>query len=118
MPDTAEQILIRAAQLVEQGWCRFSAAQDDLGTPLRDPLSPNAVKWCAIGALCRAAGGGFTEPNGLELEAERRLGNYLMDRFGTAHLSHWNDGIAHDAIEVAAALRAAAAEHTKEVKSC
>jgi len=47
------KLLRRAAELVEQGWCKRAAARDEAGRSV-SPLSLSAVRWCLTGAVERA----------------------------------------------------------------
>lgn len=53
---TALDVLRKARALIEDEghWCRGTSAQDKAGR-LVDVLSPSAARWCALGALDRAA---------------------------------------------------------------
>lgn len=53
--DTLE-ILAKAREYIARGWCRFALARDTNGVPLWDPNSPDAVTWCATGAVMAAMG--------------------------------------------------------------
>lgn len=52
-----EHLLRRARRLIElrEHWVQRDIAQDITGEGLSTPHSPTAAKFCAIGALCRAA---------------------------------------------------------------
>jgi hypothetical protein len=52
-----EHLLRRARRLIEsrEHWVQRDIAQDITGESLSAPHSPTAAKFCAIGALCRAA---------------------------------------------------------------
>lgn len=45
-----EQLLDRARQLIEQGWCRNALAEDALGRRVQ-PWSASACRWSPVGAL-------------------------------------------------------------------
>lgn len=51
---SAEEVLRRAARLVERGWVQDEFARDERGNVV-NPESPAACEWCAMGALMRAA---------------------------------------------------------------
>lgn len=58
-----EQLLARAAELVDRGWCRNALAEDQAGRPV-EPWSETACRWSALGALLLAwyeAGGGRSD---------------------------------------------------------
>lgn len=48
------QVLVRARELVERGWCRRPLATDTEGAPCH-PNATGAVAWSTHGALMRAA---------------------------------------------------------------
>jgi hypothetical protein len=48
-----EQLLVRAGELVERGWCRNGLAQDRFGRQV-EPWSHAASAWSPLGALLRA----------------------------------------------------------------
>jgi hypothetical protein len=48
-----EQLLVRAGELVERGWCRNGLAQDRFGRQV-EPWSRTASTWSPLGALLRA----------------------------------------------------------------
>jgi hypothetical protein len=48
-----QKLLLRAAELVEQGWTRGTAARDADGQKVRSTAS-QATAWCVVGAVDRA----------------------------------------------------------------
>jgi hypothetical protein len=48
-----EQLLVRARELVEQGWCQKALARDRHGRQV-EPWSGAACSWSPLGALLRA----------------------------------------------------------------
>ena len=52
-PAMHQKILLRAAELVEQGWTRRTAARAADGQKVRS-TSPAATSWCVVGAVDRA----------------------------------------------------------------
>jgi hypothetical protein len=48
-PAMHQKLLLRAAELVEQGWTRGTAARDAAGQKVRS-ISPQATAWCVVGA--------------------------------------------------------------------
>jgi hypothetical protein len=48
-----QKILLRAAELIEQGWTRGTAARAADGQKVRS-TSPTAISWCVVGAVDRA----------------------------------------------------------------
>ena len=53
---TPREVLLKAAALVERGWCQGEMARDRVGNKVA-PISEAAVCWCALGAAKRAADG-------------------------------------------------------------
>jgi hypothetical protein len=53
-PETLAAVLYEAARLVKKGWCRGVEAQDENGDECC-PISRDAVRWSADGAVLRAA---------------------------------------------------------------
>lgn len=86
----------RAAQLVEQGWCQERLAADVEGFKT-SPWSARACRWCADGALMRAAGG-FNEHYWSAYRAITR-------RMPKGDLVLFNDRKCRTQAEVVAALR-------------
>jgi hypothetical protein len=52
-PGMHQKVLLRAAELVELGWTRGTAARDADGQKVRS-TSPQATAWCVVGAVDRA----------------------------------------------------------------
>src|SRR5260370_130791 len=52
-PAMHQKILLRAAELVAQGWTRGTAARDADGQKVRS-TAPPATVWCVVGAVDRA----------------------------------------------------------------
>jgi hypothetical protein len=97
------KVLNDAADLIEQrGWAKRAGARDSTGT-LVAPLDPYACRWCATGAIERAAGG-FSLMAPALVALRRHLG---LRGFGG--VPGWNDR-QPNARPVIAALRAAAKE--------
>lgn len=89
-------VLLKAAEIVEQGWCQGELARNADGYVV-PPRSHTAASWCAMGAIYRVA-------EDLSASAKR----FLRAAVGSPHLAQWNDGCRTQA-EVAAKLREAAA---------
>jgi hypothetical protein len=78
------ELLVRAAELIERGWCQQALAEDEQGRQV-EPWSETACRWSPLGALTRV----WHERRGAEL-----------DRFETAyaalalatggHVEEWN----------------------------
>jgi hypothetical protein len=66
-----EQLLVRAGELVERGWCRNGLAQDRFGRQV-EPWSRTASTWSPLGAL---------------LQAWYECGWNRVDAFGAAYLA-------------------------------
>ena len=103
-PAMHEKLLVRAAELVELGWTRGTAARDTKGQKVRS-TSPQATAWCVVGAVDRAL---YELLNldvydllGLEVDAydtapcslaiQRALRRPLQRVLGHRGLAHWND---------------------------
>jgi hypothetical protein len=52
-PAMHQKALLRAAELLEMGWTRGTAARDANGQKVRS-TSPQATVWCVVGAVDRA----------------------------------------------------------------
>lgn len=87
---TAKQILIDAADLLERvGWCQGVLAIGTDNMPA-DPESPNACKFCMIGAIERVSENGEGA-----FEAQALVGEYIaetVDTPGGSSVSAYNDG--------------------------
>ncbi len=95
--NTWRNVLLRAASIVDRGWCQGSAHLNRNGHVCG---RREAVQSCAIGALGRAA----HDNTFLTLEAGRGLRDYL----DVDSLSEWNDEPWRTASEVAEMMRQAA----------
>lgn len=51
--DETTELLIRAREFIERGWCRGALARDTTGIAV-NPISNRAVAWCPNGALVAA----------------------------------------------------------------
>jgi hypothetical protein len=123
-PAIHQKILVRAAELVEQGWTRGTAARDACGQKVRS-TSPQATAWCVVGAVDRAV---YELLNldayallGLEIEAYdkapcppgvlRALRRPVQQVLGlSGGLAHWNDNVCEGQAAAERLLRAAAAQ--------
>lgn len=123
-PAIHQKILIRAAELVEQGWTRGTAARDADSQKVRS-TSPQAAAWCVVGALDRAL---YELLNvdayallGLEIEAYdkapcppgvlRALRRPVQRALGpNGGLAHWNDHVCESPAAAERLLRDAAAQ--------
>jgi hypothetical protein len=85
-----------ALELIKQGWTQGHTAIDILGDWV-NPMSPDAVKWCSVGAIERAYTVGTA---GLAREKLEKV-------IGTAHLAKWNDAPERTHAEVIAAFEKA-----------
>lgn len=95
MTITAKDLLLEAANLVDRGWTQHAYARGKDRYPI-DPQSPDAVCWCALGAM-RSAG----PPEGDTF----RLAVELLRRHVGVTVNIWNDGPDQTATAVAAKLR-------------
>jgi hypothetical protein len=80
-------LLIRARSFLERGWCREAAAVDMDGCEV-DPTDPNAISWCAYGALMAAG----IPDDGTDDSAFVRLDKEMCDEgLGADSVGHFND---------------------------
>jgi len=121
-PAMHQKILLRAAELVAQGWTRGTAARDVGGRKLRS-TAPTATAWCVVGAVDRAlyellnievydllgldVAGYDTAPcpAGILRELRRPLRRVL----GAANVAAWNDRVCPGPAAAEQFLRDAAA---------
>ena len=90
MSDTVRDVLTRAGDLVEAGWCQGSYSR----------IVDGQLRCCAIEAICRAV------VHTVEATEAREL---VCRVVGSASLSGWNDAPERTQVEVVAAFRKAAA---------
>lgn len=91
----ASDVLRGAAELlVTKGWCRGAAARDALGNHVMVD-SPEARRFCALGAICRAEG---PRDSSADMTLSIVLGGYITD---------WNDRLDRKQGDVVAAMDAA-----------
>lgn len=123
MTRTERAIIAReAANLIDHGFCRYQVAEDDAGDAV-NAEDPNAVCWCVVGAIDRAAfDQGYPElKDAFYWRAPgvvAGLFEYLREvealnvvpreefRFRHSCVVTWNNEWAKDGAEVAAMLRA------------
>ena len=122
-PAMHEKLLLRAAELVELGWTRGTAARDADGQKVRS-TAPQATRWCVVGAVDRALYELLTldvyDLLGLEVDAYdtapcpvevlRALRRPLQQVLGRRNLAHWNDHVCPDPATAEQLLREAAAQ--------
>ncbi len=103
-PAMHQKLLLRAAELVELGWTRGTAARDAEGQKVRS-TAPQATAWCVVGAVDRALYELFNldvyDLLGLEVDAYdtalcpleilNELGRPLQRVLGRSDLVNWND---------------------------
>ena len=99
-------VLLKAASIVEEGWCQGSLYQRKDGTSTGD--REEAVQLCAIGAISAAwwrLSGADSAQHDASVISAAQMGLY-------EHLGHpiakWNDHPDRTALEVAEAMRQAA----------
>lgn len=103
---TTKDILLKAAEIVEQGW-----TQGEMARTAEDSKcgvsNPNACKFCMSGAIVRAV----KEAQDGNYRRAIAAANLLVQRKGYPSMPHFNDASARTQAEVAAALREAAHDH-------
>ena len=114
MTDLVGTTLLKAAEHVDAGWCQTSWALDAAGERVMSD-SPDACRWCAGGAVSKAAiellpGADKADQRDLAVRALKRLAESL--RMPTSDVvletSMWNDTAGRTGKEVAMKLRRAA----------
>jgi hypothetical protein len=88
IPNQARAVLLKAAAIVERGWCQGAAVDIDGSR-------------CLVGAFCLASDGAALD---VSCAASRALERVI----GTVYCSQWNDAPERTQAEVVAALRHAA----------
>lgn len=105
-PAMHQKILLRAAELVAQGWTRETAARDVGGRKVRS-TAPSATAWCVVGAVDRALYELLTievyDLLGLDVAGYdtapcpagvlRELRRPLQRVLGEANVAAWNDRV-------------------------
>ena len=103
----AALVLDDAALLVELGWAQGAFARNEKGGTMWRPGDPGACSWCARGAITASAlrrfGAAFN--TGIEAAAAEMLRRVIKRET----VAPWNDHPDRTQVEVAAALREAAA---------
>lgn len=103
-PAMHEKILFRAAELVELGWTRGTAARDAEGQKARS-TTPQTTAWCVVGAVDPALDGllnldAYALPGGdvdaydtapCPLEVMNEFRRPLQRVLGRRDLANWND---------------------------
>jgi hypothetical protein len=122
-PAMHEKLLLRAAELVELGWTRGTAARDIEGQKVRS-TAPQATAWCVVGAVDRAL---YELLNldvydllGLEINAYdtascpsevlRAVRRPLQRVLGRRDLANWNDHVCPGPAAIEQLFREAAAQ--------
>lgn len=98
-----------AARLVRVGWCQgeYATTEFDEGV---DPDDDRAVRFCAVGAVLRAAGVEGEPTDGDCADLSKPLADYLTRRYGgSTSPDDWNDAEGQTAERVAAGLDEVAA---------
>lgn len=104
---TPREVLLKAAVLVERGWCRGEMARDARGNKV-SPISDAAVCWCALGAAKSAADGRIHPYTHARDALHAHLFSQPDSGDGPDPVTVWNDAPDRTQAEVVAALRAAA----------
>lgn len=98
---TPREVLLKAAELVERGWCQGHYALDDHGNPAL--VEDDACYFCAEGAIIAA----MRNDHGRDfMETVRALGRAIGVH--NSKIIPWNDAPGRTQAEVVAALKAAA----------
>ena len=92
-----------AADYIDRGFCKGVLAENVAGKPCGVD-DPDAVAWCAIGALGKA-----TITLGLSDAEDWALTRGLRDHLGVVNVSDWNDAEERTAGDVSSTLRRLAA---------
>jgi hypothetical protein len=100
---TAKDILLKAAEIVEQGWTQGELARTVEDSPC-GVSNPNACKFCMSGAINKAVG---NEHDGNYRRA-MNAANSVAFRRGYGNIPEFNDARERTQAEVAATLREAA----------
>ena len=98
MDRMVSKVLVRAAKLIDRGWCRGAYAKTATGRSCSG-LSRHAARWCVRGAIWAAAD---------RMGQDRRPAFAVVERLVPTELVYWNDTIAKNKRQVAALLRRAA----------
>lgn len=110
---SAADVLTKAAEIVDRGWCQHWYAKDAAGNAIgmtpSGALKVEAVSFCAVGAIIRADGGD-------DFSGYHPYVGYLERAIGRAPISEWNDARGRTKGEVIAALHQAAAIALAEAK--
>lgn len=90
-------VLRDAAAVVRRGWCKCARAKDKFGVPV-EPKHPDAVAWCALGAIEKICGGA----------ADGHEAQYALRNIVYMDVGQWNDLYGKDGEHVARKLEEAA----------
>jgi hypothetical protein len=101
---TAKDILLKAAEIVEQGWTQGELARDE-NDGVRRTQRGYACKFCMTGAIFRAAG---DAPEAYQVHLALTKANTIVQLRGYASIPKYNDNRSRTQAEVAEALREAA----------
>ena len=104
---TPADILDRAADYVDRGWCQMALARDAEGNE-REPHDDNAVRWCATGALYAAQG------RARDYDAEYAARSALSAVLGDRGVTSWNDRLPPGSGPIVAAKMREAAQWWRE----
>jgi hypothetical protein len=96
--------ILKALALIEnpEAWTQGASAQDSAGLPV-PPESPQACRWCILGAIDKASNYDYNR----WLEATRQIRDVLRGKATSISIAAFNDSHTH--AEVLALLRKAAA---------
>ena len=102
---TPREVLLKAAALVERGWCQGAFAVTSNGVHT-NPIDPDATCFCPLGAIRRACAPLF--PQSYNDRTVHAVGTMLHTFIRASSIPAWNDAPGRTQAEVVAALKAAA----------
>ena len=96
---------MKPSDLIERGWCRSSRARDAEGKSC-DPLAPQAISWCPLGALEMAYGTGTPAFYDAALKLIGTVHNGEYDRLSIGlYIARWADHPARQKEDILVAMR-------------
>ena len=109
MTTTPQEILERAAYIIEtHGWTKAAFARDSNGASV-DWSSEHACRFCAVGAIRLAARDIYLRSrNDLDIDCLTNQALVAMETVASYDVADWNDNIAPSGYYVVAKMREAA----------